>query len=414
MNFSTRSKSIVRANPEPAVLSAGHPGLRSSHGTRTPCPGVEGGVENPEGKALNAAGRPRRPTRQIRVGTVPVGGNALVTVQSMTSTNTSDVRQTVEQIRRLEEAGCEIVRVAVPDDEAASALGPILREIRIPLVADIHFHYKLALKSIEQGVHCIRINPGNIGGIERLREVVRAAEQAHVPIRVGVNSGSLEDDILRRHGFKVTASALVESAVRNVRILEDAGFGDVKISVKSTDVLTTIEAYRLLSAAVDYPLHLGVTEAGRGRPAHIKSAIAMGALLMDGIGDTIRISLTEDPVNEVHAAYDLLKAIKLRERGVDLITCPTCGRIEIDLMKLSDELERRLGHIREPVRVAVLGCVVNGPGEAREADIGIAGGRGVGMLVKDGKFVRKVKESDMVDVLVEEVEKIAAEKRRSR
>ncbi|MBI2059715.1 MAG: flavodoxin-dependent (E)-4-hydroxy-3-methylbut-2-enyl-diphosphate synthase [Nitrospirae bacterium] len=356
----------------------------------------------------------RRATRQIRVGNVLIGGGAPVIVQSMTSTNTSDVKATVEQIHRLEKAGCEIVRVAVPDEDSANVLGSIRKEIGIPMVADIHFHYKLALKAIEQGMECIRINPGNIGGIDRLKQVVRAAQEAHVPIRVGVNSGSLEEDILQKYQFKVTAPALVESAIRNVRILEDVGFQDIKISVKSTDVLTMIDAYRQLSSALDYPLHLGLTEAGRGQAGHIKSAIAMGVLLLEGIGDTIRVSLTEDPVHEVKAAYEILKALKIRERGINLITCPTCGRIEIDLFKLSEELEERLAHIQEPVNVAVLGCVVNGPGEAREADVGIAGGKGVGMLVKDGKFVRKIKEEEMVDVLVDEVEKIAAARRSER
>lgn len=354
---------------------------------------------------------PRRKTRQIRVGPVPIGGGAPIVVQSMTSTDTTKINETVEQILRLEEAGCEIIRLAVPDDAAADVLGDIRKRIHIPVVADIHFHYKLALKAIDHGIECIRINPGNIGGIDRLKEVVRAADRAKVPIRIGVNSGSVEDDILKKYEFKVTAAALVESAIRNVRILEDVGFDQIKISVKSTDVMTMIEAYRDLSAAVDYPLHLGLTEAGRGPAAYVKSAIALGTLLMQGIGDTIRISLTEDPIYEVKAAYEVLRSLKLRERGVNLITCPTCGRIEIDLISLSQKLEERLAHIREPVNVAVLGCVVNGPGEAREADIGIAGGRGVGMLVKDGQFVRKIKEEDMVDVLVEEVEKIAAAKR---
>ena len=349
-----------------------------------------------------------RKTRQIQLGNVKVGGGAPISVQSMTITDTRDVEATVNEIKRLEEAGCDIVRVAVPDMDAAKALGNIRKSINIPLVSDIHFDYKLALEAVEQGVDGMRLNPGNIGAKYRIQAVVDAVKERNIPIRIGVNSGSLEKDILKKHGSP-TAEALVESALRHVRILEDFDFFDIKISVKSTDVRKMIKAYRLLSEQTEYPLHLGVTEAGTPKMGTIKSSIGIGSLLAEGIGDTIRVSLTGDPVNEVITGINILKSIGIRNKGIELISCPGCGRLEIDLMKLVDDVEQRVGgmELPRPVKVAILGCVVNGPGEASEADIGIAGGRGKGMLYKDGKLVRSFKEKDIVDELVKEIETFA-------
>ena len=347
-------------------------------------------------------------TRQIQIGNVKIGGGAPISVQSMTITDTRDVEATVGEIKRLEEAGCDIVRVAVPDMDAAKALGDIRKSINIPLVSDIHFDYKLALEAVEQGVDGMRLNPGNIGAKYRIQAVVDAVKERNIPIRIGVNSGSLEKDILKKHGSP-TAEALVESALRHVRILEDFDFFDIKISVKSTDVLKMIKAYRLLSEQTEYPLHLGVTEAGTPKMGTIKSSIGIGSLLAEGIGDTIRVSLTGDPVNEVITGINILKSIGIRNKGIELISCPGCGRLEIDLMKLVDDVEQRVGgmELPRPVKVAILGCVVNGPGEASEADIGIAGGRGKGMLYKDGKLLRSFKEKDIVDELVKEIETFA-------
>ena len=349
-----------------------------------------------------------RQTRQISVGNVKVGGGAPVSVQSMTITDTRDVEATVNEIKRLEAAGCDIVRVAVPDMDAAKALGSIRKAITIPLVSDIHFDYKLALEAVEQGVDGMRLNPGNIGAKYRIQAVVDAVRERNIPIRIGVNSGSLEKDILKKHGSP-TAEALVESALRHVRILEDFDFFDIKISVKSTDVRKMIRAYKLLSEQTDYPLHLGVTEAGTPKMGTIKSSIGIGSLLAEGIGDTIRVSLTGDPVNEVITGINILKSIGIRNKGIELISCPGCGRLEIDLMKLVNDVEKRVSGIElpRPVKVAILGCVVNGPGEASEADIGIAGGRGKGMLYKDGKLVRSFKEKDIVEELVKEIETFA-------
>ena len=347
-------------------------------------------------------------TRQIQIGNVKIGGGAPISVQSMTITDTRDVEATVSEIKRLEEAGCDIVRVAVPDMDAAKALGDIRKSINIPLVSDIHFDYKLALEAVEQGVDGMRLNPGNIGAKYRIQAVVDAVKERNIPIRIGVNSGSLEKDILKKHGSP-TAEALVESALRHVRILEDFDFFDIKISVKSTDVLKMIKAYRLLSEQTEYPLHLGVTEAGTPKMGTIKSSIGIGSLLAEGIGDTIRVSLTGDPVNEVITGINILKSLGIRNKGIELISCPGCGRLEIDLMKLVDDVEQRVGgmELPRPVKVAILGCVVNGPGEASEADIGIAGGRGKGMLYKDGKLLRSFKEKDIVDELVKEIETFA-------
>jgi len=351
-----------------------------------------------------------RESRQISVGNVKIGGGAPVSVQSMTITDTRDVDATVAEIHRLEGAGCDIVRVAVPDIYAAKAIGKIKKQINIPLISDIHFDYRLALEAVNQGVDGMRINPGNIGARYRIKTVVDAVKERGIPIRIGVNSGSLEKDILKKHGSP-TAEALVESALRHISILEDFDFYDIKISVKSTDVRKMVRAYRLLAEKTEYPLHLGVTEAGTPKMGVVKSSIGIGSLLVDGIGDTIRVSLTGDPVNEVVAGINILKSLGIRNNGIELISCPGCGRLEIDLMKLVNDVEQRVHGIElpKPVKVAILGCVVNGPGEASEADIGIAGGRGKGMLYKNGKLVRSFKESQIVDELVKEIETFAVQ-----
>ncbi len=345
-----------------------------------------------------------RQSRQISIGDVKIGGGAPVSVQSMTITDTRDIPSTVAQIKRLEKGGCDIVRVAVPDMDAAKSLGAIRRQINIPLVSDIHFDYKLALESIKQGVDGMRINPGNIGAMYRIKAVVDACKERHIPIRIGVNSGSLEKDILREHGSP-TAEALVQSAMRHIRILEDLEFYDMKISVKSTDVRKMISAYRLLAQKTEYPLHLGVTEAGTPAMGTVKSSIGIGTLLAEGIGDTIRVSLTGDPVEEVFVGNNILRSLGMKNRGVEIISCPGCGRLEIDLEELVSEVEKRVSgfNLSRPVKVAILGCVVNGPGEASEADIGIAGGRGKGMLYRDGELVKSFKESSLVDELIKEI-----------
>lgn len=353
----------------------------------------------------------RRQTRKIMVGGVPVGGGSPVTVQSMTNTDTSDVKSTVEQIKALEEAGCEIVRVAVPDMDAAKAVAEIKKSISVPLVADIHFDWRLAIKALEGGVDCLRLNPGNIGSEERVREVVKAAKDRAVPIRIGVNAGSLEKDILVKYGHPV-AQALVESALRHVRILEDMDFRDIKISLKASSVRLTVESYRLLAKEVDYPFHIGITEAGTIFGGTIKSSVGLGVLLDEGIGDTLRVSLTGDPVDEVKVGWEILKALDMRKRGVNIISCPTCGRVKLDSVRIATEVEKRLSNIKESLNVAIMGCVVNGPGEAMEADVGIAGGDGVGLIYVKGKAERKVKEEDIVDVLIEEVEKVLEDRKR--
>ncbi|HEY7536090.1 MAG TPA: flavodoxin-dependent (E)-4-hydroxy-3-methylbut-2-enyl-diphosphate synthase [Thermodesulfobacteriota bacterium] len=351
----------------------------------------------------------RRATRQIALGKVKIGGGAPISVQSMTKTDTQDIPATVRQIMELEMAGCDIVRLAVPDIDAAKALGEIKRQVNIPIVSDIHFDYHLALEALNQGVDGLRINPGNIGSKQRIKAVVDAAKDRGVPIRIGVNSGSLEKEILGRFGSP-TAEALAESAFKHVQILEDLDFRDIKISVKSTDVMTMIEAYRIIAEKTDYPLHLGVTEAGTMKMGTIKSAIGIGTLLTDGIGDTVRVSLTGDPVQEVHVGIDILRSIGIKQNGVEIISCPGCGRLEIDLMKLVEEVEDRVKNIQldKPIKVAILGCVVNGPGEAAEADLGIAGGHGKGMLYKEGKLIKSLKEEELVDALIEEIENVAA------
>ncbi len=347
-------------------------------------------------------------TKQIRIGDVTVGGGAPCSVQSMCSTDTRDVAATTAQISRLAEAGCELVRCAVLDMQAAEALGAIRPNCPIPLIADIHFDYKLALKALEMGVDGLRINPGNIGERWKVAEVVRAASERQVPIRIGVNAGSLEKELLERYGHP-TAAAMVESALGHVAILEELGYDRIKISLKASDVVKTVEAYRLLSRRVDYPLHIGVTEAGTTFSGTIKSSVGLGILLADGIGDTLRVSLTGDPVDEIRVGFGILKALGLRQRGINLVSCPTCGRCQINLIPVAEEVERRLQKIVKPINVAVMGCVVNGPGEAREADVGIAGGKGEGLLFRHGEIVRKVPEKDLADALVAEVEKMVKE-----
>ncbi len=345
----------------------------------------------------------RHKTKKIFVGNVPIGGDAPVVVQSMTNTDTRNVDATVEQIERLSSAGCEVIRVAVVDQQAAEAIGNIRERISIPLIADIHFDYRLAIASMENGAQGIRINPGNIGGKSKLTKVVAAAKSHEIPIRVGVNSGSLEKDILAKYGHPVP-EALVESAVRNVSLLEDLGFYNLKISIKSSDMLTTVNAYRQLAEKCDYPLHLGVTEAGGLIAGTVKSSIAVGMLLYEGIGDTFRVSLTRDPVEEVRVGYEILRALDIRHRGPELISCPTCGRCEINLFNLAEEVEKYVQNIQTSLKVAIMGCVVNGPGEAVEADIGVAGGKGVGIIFKKGRLYKKIAEKDLLTVFLAELD----------
>ena len=352
----------------------------------------------------------RKQTRQIHIGKVAIGGGAPISVQSMCNTKTTDTVATVAQIKALQNAGCDIVRVAVPDMEAAKNLGNIIKEISIPLVADIHFDYKLALEAIEQGISALRLNPGNIGGEEKVRAVVKAAKEAHIPIRIGVNAGSLDKKILAKYGA-VTPEALVESAMQHVKILEELDFHDLKISLKAHDVPLTLAAYRLMSRTVDYPLHLGITEAGTVNTGIIKSAVGIGALLSEGIGDTFRISLTGDPVVEVKVANEILKSLGLKEYGPTLVACPTCGRTSIDLPAIAEQVEKKLAGIKDPIDVAVMGCVVNGPGEARGADVGIAGGNGEGLIFRKGEIIRKVPEENLVEELFKEIDAILEERK---
>jgi (E)-4-hydroxy-3-methylbut-2-enyl-diphosphate synthase len=353
----------------------------------------------------------RRQTHKIMVGSVPVGGSAPIAVQSMTNTDTAKVAETVAQIKRLEAAGCDIVRVAVLDLDAATAIKAIQDQISIPLIADIHFDYRLAIASMENGADGIRINPGNLGGEEKTKQVVEAARMHKVPIRVGVNSGSIEKDLLKKHGYPTpeNTTALIESALRNVRLVEKYGLTDIKISIKSSDVLTTISSYQQISKATDYPLHLGVTEAGGLIAGTVKSSVALGILLSQGIGDTLRISLTRDPVEEIRVGFELLRSLKIRERGPELISCPTCGRTKIDLFGLAEEVERFVQTMVSPLKVAVMGCVVNGPGEAKQADIGVAGGNGVGIIFKKGKIWKKVDENELMAVFIAELKKMDQE-----
>ena len=344
-------------------------------------------------------------SRQMNIGGVTIGGGAAVAIQSMCSTRTEDVAATVAQILRLEQAGCEIVRVAVPTMEAARAIGQIKKAIHIPLVADIHFDYRLALQCAAEGVDKIRINPGNIGSQERVQAVAEACRRHHIPIRIGVNGGSLEKPLLEQYGG-VTAQALVDSAMGHVRLLNDCGFDDICLSVKCSHVPTNMQAYTLLSRQTDYPLHLGVTEAGTPEMGVLKSAIGIGGLLCQGIGDTIRVSLTADPVEEVVAAKRILQAIDMRRSGPNLISCPTCGRTKYDMIPIAREVERRLRDCTKPITVAVMGCAVNGPGEARNADVGIAGGDGEGLLFRKGEILYKVPQERLVDALMAEIEKL--------
>ncbi len=344
----------------------------------------------------------RRVTRRVDVGSIPVGGNAPISVQTMTKTKTSDIDATVAQINRCEETGVDIIRVTVNDKEAAEAMHEIVKQTNVPIVADIHFNHVFALEAIRANVAKVRINPGNIGKIDRIHQVLGAAKEKNIPIRIGVNSGSLEEDILDKFGYP-TPEALYESAMRHAQICEDFGFTDVIISVKSTDVRLMIEAYRLIAQRTDYPLHLGVTEAGTTRVGTIKSSVGIGTLLAEGIGDTIRVSLTDQPEKEVEIGKDILRSLGLASRNVELIACPTCGRLEVDLFGIMEQLENALGQMKKPVKVAVLGCVVNGPGEASEADIGVAAGKGVAILYRKGKIVRRVKEEEIVQAVIDEV-----------
>ncbi|MBO4400511.1 MAG: flavodoxin-dependent (E)-4-hydroxy-3-methylbut-2-enyl-diphosphate synthase [Selenomonadaceae bacterium] len=345
-------------------------------------------------------------TRQISVGKVKIGGGAPVSVQSMTNTKTTDTKSTVAQIQELQRAGCDIVRVAVPDMAAAKNLREIISSVDVPIIADIHFDYKLALESIAQGIAGLRLNPGNIGGAAHVREVVAAAKAKNIPIRIGVNAGSLSRKVLQKYGG-VTAEALVESALEHVKILEAENFFDMKISLKAHDVPLTLAAYRLISQRVDYPLHVGITEAGTVNSGVIKSAVGIGSLLAEGIGDTIRVSLTGDPVVEVKVAREILKALGLREYGATLIACPTCGRTSIDLDKIAAEVEKKLAAVNKNLTVAVMGCIVNGPGEARSADVGIAGSNGEGIIFRKGEIVRRVPESELVTELFKEIDSLA-------
>ena len=355
--------------------------------------------------------RERHKTRVVQIGDVAIGGENPIRIQSMCNTKTEDVEATVAQIRALTAAGCEIVRVAVPTVAAAEAIGDIRRQIKIPLVADIHFDYRLALAAMEHGADKIRINPGNIGEDWKLREVVNAAKERNIPIRVGVNSGSLEKDLLQKYGG-VTAEGIVESALEKVHRIEELGYENLVISIKSSDVLMCIRAHELLAAETDYPLHIGITEAGTLLRGTVKSAVGLGVILYEGIGDTIRVSLTGDPLEEIKAAREILKSLGLRKGGVEVVSCPTCGRTEIDLIGLANRVESLVERYSDlDVRVAVMGCVVNGPGEAREADFGVAGGKGAGVLIRKGEVIRTMPEAELLPALEAELQRIRAERR---
>ncbi|MCF6178701.1 MAG: flavodoxin-dependent (E)-4-hydroxy-3-methylbut-2-enyl-diphosphate synthase [Geopsychrobacter sp.] len=349
------------------------------------------------------------PSRQIKLGNLLIGGGAPVAVQSMCNTDTRDAAATLAQIGRLDEVGCEIVRCAVPDMAAAENLGAIVKDCPMPLVADIHFDYRLALTAIVQGVDGLRLNPGNIGERWKIEEVVKACAEREVPIRIGVNGGSLEKELLEKYGHP-SAEAMVESALSHIRLLEELNYREIKVSLKASDIRRTVEAYRLLAQQVDYPLHIGITEAGTTWSGTIKSAVGLGTLLYDGLGDTLRVSLTGDPVEEVRVGFEILKSLSLREHGPIFVSCPTCGRCQVNLIEVAEEVERRLQDLPVPLTIAVMGCVVNGPGEAKEADLGIAGGKGQGLLFRHGEVVRKVTEADLADALVEEAQIMAAER----
>ena len=343
--------------------------------------------------------------REVTVGGVKIGGNNPVSIQSMTNTDTRNVTETVNQIKRLETAGCQIIRVAVPDMEAARAVAEIKKQIKIPLVSDIHFDHRLALECIKNGVDKVRINPGNIGSKENVKKVCDACRERNIPIRIGVNGGSLEKELLKKYG-KPTADALVESALGHVKILEDLDFSDIVVSIKVSDVPTMLEAYRKFNKISDIPLHVGVTEAGTKQAGMVKSAVGIGALLSEGIGNTMRVSLTADPVEEIYAAKEILKVLGIRKQGAELISCPTCGRTRINMIPIAEEMEKRLRDVDKNIKVAVMGCAVNGPGEAREADIGVAGGVGEGLIFAKGEILRKVPEEEIIPALMEEIEKL--------
>lgn len=353
----------------------------------------------------------RRKTYPVHIGNVIVGDSAPVSVQSMTNTKTDNVEDTVAQIERLSGVGCDIVRLAVPDMSAAIAIKEIKSKVKVPLIADIHFDYRLAIAAIESGVDGLRINPGNIGEAVHVARIVEEAKKRSIPIRIGVNAGSLEKNILAKYDGHPTPAGMVESALQHISILEKLDFRNIKISLKANDVLTTIKAYQLMSDKVDYPLHLGITEAGTIRSGIIKSAVGIGALLAQGIGDTIRVSLTGDPVEEVKAANEILKSLGLKEYGPTLVSCPTCGRCNIDLAAIAEQVENKLSNIRKPIKVAVMGCIVNGPGEAKEADIGIAGGRGQGLVFRKGEIIKKVSEDQLLVALFEEIDKLIEEEK---
>ncbi len=345
----------------------------------------------------------RKKTREVQIGDKKIGGNNPVAVQSMCNTDTRDVEATVSQIKKLQSAGCEIVRVAIPDMQAAKAIGFIKKKIKIPLVADIHFSAEYAMEVMRQGIDKLRINPGNIGSQEKTIMVVKEAKKRKIPIRIGVNAGSLEKEILAKYKGKVTAEGMVESALRHIKILEKLNFRDIVISLKASDIERTVKAYRLLSKKVDYPLHIGVTEAGTIFRGTVMSSIGLGILLNEGIGDTLRVSLTADPIEEVRVGWEILKSLGLRKRGITVTSCPTCGRTQIDLVNLAKKVEEELAYIDKDLHVAVMGCVVNGPGEAREADLAIVGGKGVGLICKKGKILRKVEEKDLLREFLKEV-----------
>ena len=344
----------------------------------------------------------RKKTRKIFVGKVPVGGGSLISVQSMTKTDTRDVKKTVAQIKALAKAGCEIIRIAVPDMEAAIALGKIKKAAAIPVIADIHFDWRLALEAIKQGVDGLRINPGNIGAKWKVAEVVSAAAGKNIPIRVGVNAGSLTKKLLKKYGHP-SPEALVESAEEHIEILEGLNFRKIKVSLKASNVPATVEAYRIFSRKFRYPLHIGISEAGPAFTGIIKSSVGLGILLSEGIGDTMRVSLSEEPVEEIRVAYEILKSLGIRVKGAQIISCPTCGRCGIDIKGLAKKVEKRLMNIDKPITVAVMGCIVNGPGEAREADVGIAGGKGMGLLFKKGKIVKRLREDELLEALMKEI-----------
>lgn len=345
----------------------------------------------------------RRKTRVVNIGGVLIGGDNPISVQSMTNTDTRDAKATIAQIKRLEEAGCDLVRIAVLDMEACKNISKIKKEVNIPIVADIHFDYRLALEAINQGIDAIRINPGNIGSIERTKMVVEACKKNNIPIRIGVNGGSLDKNLIAKYGG-VTPEAMVESALEHIKILEDLDFYDIVISLKNSDVIKSVQAYRLMAQACNYPLHLGITEAGGIQKGTIKSSIGVGSLLVDGIGDTIRISLTGDPVEEIKVGKDILRSIGLLNDKIKIVSCPTCGRCQIDLISLASEVEKKIENINKDITVAIMGCAVNGPGEAREADIGIAGGKGEGLLFKNGEIIKKIPQENIVDTLIKEID----------